>query len=39
MLMMPLLGLLLNFIGAPVGATALMGMVVPMFLMNHLETK
>jgi hypothetical protein len=35
-MMLPLLGIILSFIGAPTGATALMGMVVPMFLMQYI---
>ena len=37
MLSMPLLALLLNMFNAPLGMTALMGMVVPMFIMHHIE--
>jgi len=37
MLAVPVVGVLLNLIGAPPGATAFLGMVVPMFLMQYIE--
>lgn len=37
MLAVPVVGLVLNLIGAPPGATAFLGMVVPMFFMQYLE--
>jgi len=36
MLAVPVVGLALNLIGAPLGATAFLGMVVPMFFMQYI---
>ena len=37
MMALPVLSIILNLIGAPPGVTALMGMVVPMFMMQYIE--
>ena len=37
MLMSPIAALLINFLGIPVEATALLGMIVPMFLMQRIS--
>ena len=37
MLISPIVAVLMNLIGIPVEATALLGMLVPMFLMNRVN--
>lgn len=38
MVMAPVAALLMNFFGLPVEATALLGMIVPMFLMQRIHS-